>query len=159
MFGLRGTEMRLIGYVVAAAVLFATPVKAAWVEYNFQDLGIRKDYPVEPQRTTGTYTTEIVKDAPMTILAAEVDGIIYRTKVVDLRSRAEEGATIVGECTYKSLVRAAKALADFSTEIGGGARGIYGRWTSVDMANGDRVMGACYFTKGRLYEIEAVVTP
>jgi hypothetical protein len=153
--------MRLIGFILAAIVLTSTPSYAAgdWVEYNFQDLGIRKDYPVEPTRTQGVYTQEIVKDAPATILTAEQDGIIYRTTVVDLQNRATEGATIMGECNYKSLVRGAKALADFSTEIGGGARGIYGRWTSVDMANGDRVMSACYFTTGRLYFIEAVVTP
>jgi hypothetical protein len=153
--------MRLPASVLVASVLISTPVHAQgdWVEYNFQDLGIRKDYPVEPTRSRGTYTTDIVKDAPSTILTAEQDGIIYRTTVVELQNRATEGATIMGECNYNSLVRGAKALGDFSTEIGGGARGIYGRWTSVDMENGDRIMSACYFTTGRLYFIEAVVTP
>jgi hypothetical protein len=151
--------MRLLGLIIAAAVLMVTPAQAAWSEYNFPDLGIRKDYPTEPARTTTTYTTPIVKDAPATILTTEQDGVIYRMTVVDLQNRATEGATIMGECNYRSLTRAAKALADMSTQIGGGARGIYGRWTSVDMENGDRIMSACYFTAGRLYFIESVITP
>jgi hypothetical protein len=153
--------MRSTGFIVTAALAIAisAPAQAAWKEFTYNDLGIRKDFPLEPKRTTGLYKTRIVDNAKADILTAEQNGVIYRLTVVDLRSRAQDGATIMGECNYNSLTQAAKALGDYSTEIGLGPNGVYGRWTSVDMANKDRVMTACYFTKGRLYKIESVITP
>jgi hypothetical protein len=65
----------------------------------------------------------------------------------------------MGECAYFTLTEAAKALADFATNIGFGRGGIYGRWTSADAENGDRVMSACYFHKAKLYKMQAFVTP
>jgi hypothetical protein len=152
--------MRLTGIMLAAvaAVAIAAPAQAAWKEYTFNDLGIRKDFPAEPKRTKGTYKTRIVDNAPADIATVEQEGVIYRLTVVDLRTRAEDGATILGECNFNSLTQAAKALGDYSTEIGLGPNGVFGRWTSVDMPNKDRVMTACYFTKGRLYKIESVIT-
>jgi hypothetical protein len=149
--------MRSTSFIVTAAVAVAisAPAQAAWKEFTYNDLGIRKDFPVEPKRAVGTYKTRIVDNAKADILTTEQNGVIYRLTVVDLRSRAQDGATIMGECNYNSLTQAAKALGDYSTEIGR----VYGRWTSVDMANMDRVMTACYFTTGRLYKIESVITP
>jgi hypothetical protein len=152
--------MRLRGIILgaAAAVVICAPAQAAWKEYTFADLGIRKDFPAEPTRTKAMYKTRIVDNAPADIATAEREGVIYRLTVVDLRKRAQDGATIVGECNFNSLTQGAKALGDFSTEIGLGPDGVYGRWTSVDMPNKDRIMTACYFTKGRLYKIESVIT-
>ena len=155
--------MRLIGLAVAASLLLAAPAYAAaaggWKEYNFPDLGIRKDFPAEPKRTKGTYKTPIVPETPADIAEVEQDGVIYRLTVVPLQHQNDEGASIMGECAYFTLTEAAKALADYATNIGFGRGGIYGRWTSADHDNGDRVMAACYFTKAKLYKMQAIVTP
>jgi hypothetical protein len=153
--------MRWTAFVIAAALLASGPANSAsaWKEYNFPDLGIRKDFPSEPMRTKGTYKTPIVPETPADIVQVEQDGIIYRLTVVPLQHQNDEGASIMGECAYFTLTEAAKALADFATNIGFGRGGIYGRWTSADHENGDRIMAACYFTKAKLYKMQAIVTP
>lgn len=150
---------RLFGLLIALALLSTGSAQAAWTEYVFADLGIRKDFPIQPTRTKGTYKTPIVPETPADILTVEMDGMIYRLTVVPLQHQNDEGASIMGECAYFSLTQASKALGDFSTNIGFGLHGIYGRWTSADRANGDRVVTACYFHKAKLYKLEAVVTP
>ena len=141
-------------------MLSAGPAQAAsaWKEHAFPDLGIRKDFPNEPKRTKGTYKSPIVPETPADILTSDVDGVVYRMTVVPLKHQNDEGASIMGECSYISMTDATKVYADSPSNFGFGLKGVYGRWTSGDRANGDRIVTACYFNNARLYKIEAVIT-
>jgi hypothetical protein len=154
--------MRMMGLMIAAAVLATAPAGAAeWKEYAFPDLGVRKDFPSEPHRSEGTYKTTLVPETAAHIVSSGLPGVEYKMTVVPLpeRSKAGDGATIMGECDYNAMLSGTKVLADMSTDIGGRQQKVYGRWASVNMANGNRKLTACYFTKGNLYIVDSVITP
>jgi hypothetical protein len=153
--------MRLIGFVIAvAAAATCVPAHAEWQEHMFADLGIRKDFPDPPARTMGTYDSGLMGKVPSTILTAREPGSIYQLTVVDIpKARVEDSASLMSECNYNAMLAGSKVIADMSAEIGLGKAGVYGRWASVNHANGNRVLTACYSIRGRLYEIQTTITP
>ena len=79
--------------------------------------------------------------------------------VVDLPGKQEVGAAIMGECTHFAE-QEGEALANMTTRVEPGARAVYGRLVSVNLRNNQgRRQTACYYTKGKLYKIEATVRP
>ena len=67
--------MRLLVFGLAVAVIGSVPAEAAWKQYKYTELGIFKDFPVEPVRTTTTYKAPLAKEAPATVLTAVDEGI------------------------------------------------------------------------------------
>jgi hypothetical protein len=93
----RRNPMRWLVFGLAAAVIGSVPAVAAWKQCKYTELGIFKDFPVGPVRTTTTYTAPLAKEAPATVLTAVDEGITYKMTVVDFATRAAEGANLVLE--------------------------------------------------------------
>lgn len=151
--------------VLFAGVLAATvggnvsSASAAWSEYMFADLGIAKEFPAEPKREQTEYKTPVAGAAKATLLSTIQDNIEYRLTVVELQHKVEAGASIMGECAFMAEAEG-DLLANATTRIEPGAGAIYGRLISVDLKNGaGRRQTACFFTKGRLYKMQATVLP
>ena len=107
--------MRFLVFVTLAgiAIGLVTPASAAWESYNYEDLGIIKDFPAEPVRTDTIYAAseiiewelEAVQDEhPAVHFETEVDNIIYRMTVVDFRELLGRSANIALECGLFFLV-------------------------------------------------------
>ena len=167
--------MRLFAFVAALSMVVITsaPASAAWEEYLFEDLGIAKEFPVEPTRSQTVYrgaefserrTAVAGRDRPATLLSVEVDNIIFRMFVVDFSDKIEQSASILGECVYLAedagVGEGKEVLANMNTRVEPGANAVYGRLITVDLGEEvGRKMTACFFTKGNLYQIEAHVLP
>lgn len=193
--------MRFLAFItlIGTVVSLSTPAWSAWERYVFEDFGIAKDFPAEPERSEIVYTpprftnseAEVVEQGgsdesgtlegvfgppelgereirsvergrPAVHFEVEVDNIIYRMTVVDFQDRLDRSANILLECV--SLYETAGVLvSNFSTTVGGGVDpqgGTRGREVTVDLPNDQgRVVGACYFTKGNLYWLEAHILP
>ena len=152
--------MRLLAFSIAASVMVATasPAAAAWHEYKYEELGVIKQFPAEPKAEKGVYKTIIVPEAPAHIFSVTHEDVKYSLTVVDLMDRVEKGSTIQGECVFNAE-KDGKPIASMTSRIEIGPDGIYGRIQTNDLNDGSRSMTACFFTKGRLYRIQAIVLP
>lgn len=191
--------MRVFVFIsfVAALICGSTPALAAWETYVFEDLGVVKDFPAEPQRSETSYTRPVFMtrasepaepaadsgavdngigpqpfaergieavdgNAPAVLFEVEVENIIYRMTVVDVQDQVAHSASIMLEC-INIYEEAGELLSNISARTRGdsapSAR-VWGREVTVDLPdNGGRIVGACYFTKGNLYRVEAHVLP
>lgn len=154
--------MRLIAMAFASAtalVVMALPASAAWVEHKYEDLGIVKEFPGEPKRETVEYKTPVAGTAQATRLSMSADNIDYVLTVVPLKDKLEASASIMGECVFMAEDEG-EPLANMTTRIEPGAKAVYGRLVSVDLADKKgRRQTACLFTKGNLYIVQATVRP
>ena len=146
------------------AVCSAQPAAAQWKEYMYKDLGIAKEFPVEPKQTTGEYKSGVIgRDvaAPSVILTAEEDNVVYRMEVVDLNKPdlIARSASITNECIFNAEEEGV-TLANMTNRVEGGINAVYGRLTSVELfENKGRKQTTCLFTKGKMYIISAHVLP
>ena len=148
--------------VAVLALLFAAvtrPAEAAWKSYISTPLGFAFQAPGEVKVTKGVYRAAVggMKDA--NIYTFVEDNIEYRAAVIDFRDRADEGAVLMEEAAYILQDGKRVLLNDFA-RVQTGRDGIYGRRMTIDLPdNGGRKSVATFFTKGRLYVLEATVLP
>ncbi len=160
--------MRLLAIAVAAIIsalalgFSSSPSMAAsWEEHRYEadDLAMLKAWPGEPTRTTIEYATPVIGAASAEQLVYEEDNIIFRMTVVMLPDSGDVGASIFGECVAMAEAEGTP-VANMTARVEPGARAVYGRLVSVNLADdGGRAQTACFFTKGKLYKIEAIILP
>ena len=165
---MRPTAMRPIAIAIAivtstlALVASADSVMAAaWEEYRYEadDLAMLKEWPGEPTRQTIEYSTPVIGTASAEQMSYEEDNIIFRMTVIMLPDRGDVGASIFGECVAMAEAEG-MPVANMTARVEPGARAVYGRLVSVNLSdNGGRTQTACFFTKGKLYKIEAIILP
>src|SRR5947209_2018283 len=93
--------MRLLVVGIAAVVVASTPAHAEWKQYQYAELGIYKDFPKAPVKTTETYTAPLAKAAPATVLTAVDENITYKLTVVDFTKRPMEGSNLAFEAAER----------------------------------------------------------
>ena len=154
--------MRLTAIAIAAAaMLFTGPtMAAAWEEYRLEGLGVVKEFPGEPTRSAGVYTTPVAGTAPTTDFYYEEDNIVFAMRIVELQDKVGISASILGECVA-NVEAEGTPIANMTNRVQNGEDAIYGRLVSVALANdGGRRQTAClYNATGRLYIISATVLP
>ena len=146
----------LVGLALAATTM---PAEAAWKSYISHALGFAFQAPGVVKAEKGTYRAAVagVKDA--IIYRSVDDNIEYRATVVDFTDRANEGSVLMEEAAF-ILQDDKKVLMNDFGRVQTGKDGIYGRRMTIDLPNnGGRESIATYFTKGRLYVLEATVLP
>jgi hypothetical protein len=144
--------MRRLALAVVCLAVTAAPASAEWKNYRYPELGVAKEFPAEPKVTEGEYKTQAAGTAPAKIFTVEQENMIFRMTVADLRSKADQGAIIMGECTFLAE-DAGIPVQNMTARI----NRVYGRIQSTDLPDGSRGMTECLFTAGRLYKIEAIV--
>lgn len=146
--------------LAALIVAWTFPAQAAWQEYVYPELGVAKDFPVEPKRTEGTWGEGIrlplSKIVPDTILTADDGGVTYKMTVVDFSSRPNDGANIMGEA-FSSLAAKGTVTGQGFPRLDLGANSVYGLTLIVDEKSGMHATSAIFFNKGRLYLFQALV--
>jgi hypothetical protein len=153
----RRISMRLLVFGLAAVVIGSGPAEAAWKQYKYNELGIFKDFPAEPVRSTATYKAPLAKEAQATVLTALDEGITYKLTVVDFSSRATEGANLVLEAAERESggLRGTFTVTDFPL-WDHGANTVAGVEMLIEK-DGIHTVEDIVFHKGKLYLIAASV--
>jgi hypothetical protein len=154
--------MRWNGLIVSVGLALAAmtvPAEAAWKSYVSNALGFSFEAPGAVTAEKGVYRAAVggMKDA---ILYRSIeDNIEYRATVVDFTARAAEGSVLMEEAAFILQDGKQVRMNDFG-RVETGANAVYGRKMTIDLPdNGGRKSVATYFTKGRLYVLEATVLP
>jgi hypothetical protein len=147
----------VLGLAGVAAVVVSAPAQAAWKQYKFDDLGIYKDFPVEPKRSTETYKAPLAKEAQAVVETALDEGITYKLEVVDFSKRMAEGSNLAFEAAERTAggLRGTFTVTDFPI-WDHGANSVCGMEMIVEK-DGIHTVEDVLFNKGKLYIISASV--
>jgi len=143
----------------AALAMAAMPAQAAWKSYINRELGFSFRAPGEVKTAIGTYRGTIAGPRQTIVYRSVDDNIEYKVTVMSFRQSQAEGASILGEREFM-FQDGKKVLLDAFGRVEPGKEAVYGRKIVVDLpGNKGRVTGAFYFTKGKLFALEATVLP
>jgi len=155
----RWISAALAGAALAMAAMAAMPAQAAWKSYINRELGFSFRAPGEVKTAIGTYRGTIAGPRQTIVYRSVDDNIEYKVTVMSFRQSQAEGASILGEREFM-FQDGKKVLLDAFGRVEPGKEAVYGRKIVVDLpGNKGRVTGAFYFTKGKLFALEATVLP
>lgn len=142
-----------------ACTAMAMPAQAAWGSYVSHALGFSFQAPGEIKVEKGVYRAAVGGTNTAIIYRSTENNIEYRATVVDFSARAAEGSVLMEEAAFILQDDKRVLLNDFG-RVQTGKDGVYGRRMTIEMPdNGGRKSVVTYFTKGRLYVLEATVLP
>jgi hypothetical protein len=154
--------MRRIGIAVlvsASLALMTAPAQAAWKSYVSHQLGFSFEMPGVVKSQMGTYRGSVAGPRETIVFRSVDDNIEYKVTVMSFLQAQAEGAAILGEREYM-FQDGKKVLMDTFGRVEPGKEAIYGRKITIDLPkNGGRTTAAFYFTKGKMYVLEATVLP
>lgn len=143
----------------AALVAAAMPAQAAWKNYINRELGFSFRAPGEVKADIGTYRGAIAGPRQTIVYKSVDNNIEYKVTVMSFLQAQAEGASILGEREYM-FAEHKKVLLDTFGRVEPGKDAVYGRKIVVDLPDHKgRTTAAFYFTKGRLFMLEATVLP
>jgi hypothetical protein len=150
--------MRLTALAILACIVLAAmtgPAAAQWRPYISHPLGFAFAAPGPMKVEKGTYEAPVAGRNETLVYAFMDDNIEYKVIVIDVRDKANEAATLLGEAQYQ-FQNGKKQLMDAFGRVDRQ----YGRKLTVDLPNnGGRSMGAFYFINGRIVSLQATVLP
>ena len=182
----REEALRATGLMLTAVLVASVPAAAAWKEYPTRELGFVVEFPADPMMTRASYKTVLVPDgATAHVYTVKETNTIFVATVVDLPTRKEEGATLLGEAEYNLTL-----LGDLSgqsvSRVEPGRAAIFGRFltvtcragrvggqagqvegavawfkqiTGVECPTGARLTSNIFHNRGRLYLISGINLP
>jgi hypothetical protein len=142
---------------LTAAALAAMPATAtaAWRGYISHPLGFSFAAPGELTVEKGSYRADVAGQRDTIVYRSEDDDIEYKVIVIDVRDKANDAATLLGEAEY--LFQDGKKLV---TDSFGRVERQYGRKLTIDLPNNaGRTMAGFYFTNGHIISLQATVLP
>jgi hypothetical protein len=144
---------------VAALTIITVPAEAAWKTYVSHALGFSFDAPSEVKVAKGKYRGGVAGTNDAIVYRVLDNNIEYRATIVDFSNRLGEGSVLMEEAAY-ILQDGKRVLMNDFGRVEPGKDAVYGRRMTFDLPNnGGRNNVATYFTKGRLYLLEATVLP
>jgi hypothetical protein len=150
--------MRLITFATlmsGALAAMTAPAMATWRGYISHPLGFAFAAPGELKVETGTYRSAIAGLRDTLVYRFVDDDIEYKAVVIDMRDKANDAATLLGEATYL-FQEDKKVLMD----VFGRVDRQYGRKLTIDLPdNAGRTMATFYFIQGRIVSLQATVLP
>jgi len=149
----------IAGLLGLPLIAMAAPAQAAWHSYISHELGFSFEAPGEVQSQVGNSRAEIAGPRQTIVFRSVDDNIEYKVTIWNFAQAQMDGADLLGERTY-AFQNNKKVLMDTFGRVEPGKEAIYGRKITVDQPNnGGRTTAAFYFTKGKLYTMEATVRP
>jgi len=138
-----------------ALTAMTAPASAAWMGYISHPLGFAFAAPGEMKIEKGTYNSPLVGARPTTTYAFTEDNILFRVVIIDMRDKANDSASLLGEAQYV-FQDGKKVLMDAFGRVDRQ----YGRKLTIDLPNnGGRSTAAFYFLNGRIVSLQATVLP
>jgi hypothetical protein len=143
------------------------PARAEWQSYVSHELGLTFKAPGEVKSSIGTSQGDLAGRRATTVFRSEENNIEYQVAVAKFTQAQPHGGDLVGERAFMfqknrngTDVAGQKMLMDTLSRVDSGKEVVYGRKITIDLPkNGGRRLGAFYFTKGKLYTLEATVLP
>jgi hypothetical protein len=140
---------------------------AEWHSYVSHELGLAFMAPGELKSSIGTSQADLAGRRQTTVFQSMDNNIEYRVTVAKFTQAQPHGGDLVGERAFMFLknrngtdVKGQKVLMDTLGRVDPGKDVVYGRKVTVELPNnGGRRVAAFYFTKGKLYTLEATVLP
>lgn len=156
---LAGAALTLTALTLTALTLAAIPAQAAWKSYVNKELGFTFMAPGEVKTDVGNSRGAIAGPRQSIVYRSIEDSIEYKVTVLSFIQAQAEGATLLGERQYMFQDRK-KVLLDAFSRAETGKDTVYGRKIVVEQPdNKGRTTGVFYFTKGRMFALEATVLP
>ena len=127
-------------------------------------MGFGLDFPAVPKIEDGIYTVSEAEDSPRSKAPARIYSVtlptaIYKLTVADFSKQPyDDGANLLGQAV-DYLTNTENLRVDTSDRIGNRAAAVYGRHLTYDRKDGGRSTMGFFFTKGKLYVIEAIILP
>ena len=159
--------MRILALTAAAGLsLIALPAQAAWHNYVSHELGFSISMPGDVKAQLGTYREAIAGPRETIVFRSTENNVEYRITAMNFAQAQADGADLIGERVFYyegrdngEGIHDEKAVQmDTFTRVGAGEDAVYGRKVLLDKTNnGGRTLAAFYFSKGRLFTIEATV--
>jgi len=143
--------MRLIAFVVPAALVLSGPAVAEWKELASVSEGFGVVFPADPD-VEDVAMFEVVpgKMVPARIYSARYDNSLFKMTVVDGRDAGLQEAPVI-EQAIKRLTQGGEVKINFPHRI----YRIYGRQLSIARPNDSLTTAAVFFANDRLYQIES----
>jgi hypothetical protein len=141
--------------------LFAiSPANAAgaWQEYIYEEDAFAVQFPAPPTTSTEMYENSITDARSANTHSAEFDNILFKVRVIDISDMIDQGANFVVEAAY-NLQRMGNVVYNDFPRVGLRGNATFGIAMVVDTEDGHRIRSSYYSENGRLYLVEAIVTP
>jgi hypothetical protein len=143
------------GVASVALAAMAVPATAQWRGYISHPLGFAFAAPGALKVEKGSYQGDLAGTRETLVYSFVDDHIEYKAVVIDLRDRANDSATLLGEAAY-NFQDGKKVLMDAFGRVDRQ----YGRKLTIDLPNNaGRVSAAFYFIHGRIISLQATVLP
>jgi len=147
----------MVAVLAGAALVTAVPAQAAWKSYIVKELGFSFQAPGDVKASIGSFRGALAGPRQTMVFRSTEEGIEYKVTVMSFLQAQAEGASILGEREYM-FQDGKKIVMDTFGRVEPGKDSVYGRKIVVELPdNKGRVMGAFYFTKGRMITLEATV--
>jgi hypothetical protein len=147
--------MALATLAGAALAAMTAPAPAAWKSYISHPLGFAFAAPGELTTEKGTYRGAVAGPRDTVVYRFVDDDIEYKAVVIDMRDKANDAATLLGEATH-IFQEDRKVLMDTFGRVDRQ----YGRKLTIDLPNNaGRATAAFYFIDGRIVSLQATVLP
>ena len=141
--------------VAAGLAAMPAPARAAWRAYISHPLGFAFAAPGDLKVEKGSYRADVAGTNETLVYRFDDDNIEYRAVVIDLRGKANDAATLLGEAEY--VFQDGKRLL---TDSFGRVEREYGRKLTIDLPNNaGRTLASFYFINGRIVSLQATVLP
>ncbi len=129
--------------------------QSSWQSYVSHELGLHFEAPGGIVTEIGaTLRGDIVGTKEQIVFRAEENNIEYRVGVTNFAQAQMMSETILGEALF--LFQGEKPiLMDTFAYVGEGRDRIYGRKSTVELAQGGRATTVFYFANGKLYQLTA----
>lgn len=148
----------LTGLLILSLSPATASAQDAWQSYVSHELGLTFEAPPGIVTEIGaTPRGDIVGTKERPEFTVAVDGIEYRVGVANFAVAPMLGETIVGEALFLFQGEKPVFLDTFSVK-GEGQDTVYGRVSTVELAQGGRATAAFYFTNAKLYQITATIS-
>src|SRR5258706_2104234 len=147
----RRLKMRLIAFVVPAALVLSGPAVAEWKELSSVSEGFGVVFPADPDvEEVAMFEVIPGKTVPARIYSARYDNSLFKMTVVDGRDAGLQEAPVV-EQALRRMTQGGQVKIDFPHRI----YRTYGRQLSVARPDGSLTTAAVFFANDRLYQIES----
>jgi len=144
---------------MTAMPAMTAPAQTAWKSYISKDLGFSFMAPAPMKTEVGTFRGADAGPRQTIVFRAQENNIEYKVTVMTLIQAQAEGASILGEREYMFQDKK-KTVSDNFSRVETGKDTVYGRKIVVEQPdNKGRTTGVFYFTKGRMFVLEATVLP
>lgn len=146
--------MRLIPFIVAAAVASGPVAAEGWQEYTNPEYAFTVVFPADPRVEATTYDIADNRPVQAHVFSVRQNNVLFTMMVADIANAGLDEDAVIGQA-----IKVLSAGGEVKSNIPQRIDSIYGRQVNIVGADGSSLTAAVFDYNGRLYQIEAKVLP